>query len=440
MTTSPFGWLGVVAPSSSSDAAVYENLEGLRQAVNTSLKKATVAYNGLKKTREKLGLDFITYKSGEGTAETSGGWSEDLEAQAQDLHAMATFLDQCTTDVKSGKRDLNWNKDFQNFSISALPGDPFYLAVTQNGVPVLVDSKTNQQTHVQAPFGVGVIHWIVAAAVAVQAVEFVGIYFLVKKGLETIETVSQQKTQQSVLEVAKKNADNVASGKMTAAEADKSNQTIIKGATDLQKEQNAVKLADAKTSSDFASTLMTLGYVALGIAGVVTLGKLIPSKQLLENAASPRVRAGYAYSTGRAQGLKSKDWMYAKDEDWDTVLVDAPRGQYRYLGTRNIDGTKMFVWVEPSKHRYVAQTAHGFLENPKQGWVAEMFVEGKWSRNAIVLPSKKQAEAYASDMFSRWTLPTDKRVKRVAQTPNYEWTSEGLRALGEGVFQGHKVQ
>lgn len=355
-TTNPFGWLGVVEQKT-TDQALYAYVEALRGSTKTALQRATVAYNTLKTVREKLGLDFIPSAGGEGSANT-GGWASDLEVQAQDLHAMAVFLDQIALDVKNGKRDLIWNKAFGAFAVSALPSDVIRLDVTQGGVPVIVDASTGKPIHVEAPLGVGAVNWAELAVVA--AIPTVGIYLTTTKFLDSMTVVAEQKTQRTLLEAAKKNADLVAQGKATPAEAKQLNDGLYAGATGLQKEQNAVKLAAEKTSSDWSDSLTKVAWAGVIVAGIVTVGRLIPSK--------------------------------------------------------------------------------GLLENPRYGWVAEMFVEGKWSRNAIVLPSKKQAEAYARDLFSRWTMPTDKRVKRVAQAPNYEWTSEGLKALEEGVFQGHKVQ
>lgn len=348
----PFGWLGVVEQKGSTDAALYEYVGGLRASVGASLKRATTAYNTLKKVRAKLGLSFITATGGEGTVEV-GGWAQDLEVQAQDLHAMAVFLDQIAADVKNGKRDLVWNKAFGAFAITALPGDVIRIELAQSGVPVIVDAKTGQPIHVDAPLGVGAVNWAELAVVA--AIPTVGLYLTTTKFLDAMTVVAEQKTQRTLLEAAKKHADLVAQGKATPAEAKTLNDGLYTGATGLQKEQNAPKLAAEKTSQDWSESLKMVAWAGVVVAGIITLGKLIPSKGLLENP--PRVRAGYAYATGRAKGLRGNDWMLSKDDDWEHVIVDEAHGQYRYVGTRNIDGTKMFVWYEGRKQRYIAQTA-----------------------------------------------------------------------------------
>lgn len=353
--TTPFNWLSVVTTPQSSDAAIYAYISGLQTAVKASLQRATVAYNTLKTVRSKLGLEFITSSGGEGSADV-GGWAPDLETQAQDLHAMAVFLDQIASDVKSGKRDLVWNKAFGAFAITALPGDVIRIELAQSGVPVIVDAKTGQPIHVDAPLGVGAVNWAELAVVA--AIPTVGIYLTTTKFIDGMTVMTEQKTQRTLLEAAKKNTDLVAQGKATPDQAKALNDALYAGATSLQKEQNAPKLAGEKTSQDWSESLTMLAWAGVVVAGIVTLGKLIPSKSLLENP-KPRVRSGYAYSTGRAAGLRGKDWMYAKDDDWEHVVVDEAYGQYRHVGTRVIDGTKMNVWYEASKQRYVAQTAHG---------------------------------------------------------------------------------
>lgn len=350
--TTPFNWLSAVSTPQSSDAALYAYVGGLQTAVKASLQRATVAYNTLKNVRSKLGLEFITATGGEGSAEV-GGWAQDLEVQAQDLHAMAVFLDQIANDVKSGKRDLAWNKAFGAFAITALPGDVIRIELAQSGVPVIVDAKTGQSIHVDAPLGVGAVNWLELAAVA--AIPTVGLYLTTTKFLDSMTVVAEQKTQRTLLEAAKKHADLVAQGKATPDQAKVLNDGLYAGATGLQKEQNAPKLAAEKTSSDWASSLSLVAWAGVVVAGIITLGKLIPSKGLLENP--PRVRAGYAYATGRAKGLRGNDWMLSKDDDWEHVIVNEAPGQYRYVGTRNIDGTKMFVWYESLKQRYIAQTA-----------------------------------------------------------------------------------
>lgn len=81
----------------------------------------------------------------------------------------------------------------------------------------------------------------------------------------------------------------------------------------------------------------------------------------------------------------------------------------------------------------------------KMSWKMEVQVAGNssdWYDNAIRLPNKKQAEAYARDLYSRWMATTAWRVKRSGDAVNYEWArvagvdgssvSLGLKAVDNG--------
>lgn len=46
-------------------------------------------------------------------------------------------------------------------------------------------------------------------------------------------------------------------------------------------------------------------------------------------------------------------------------------------------------------------------------WRPEVFVEGKWSQNALVFATRSEAEAYALDLFTRWTMCSDSRAVEV---------------------------
>lgn len=100
-------------------------------------------------------------------------------------------------------------------------------------------------------------------------------------------------------------------------------------------------------------------WVVAGLAGAALLVWMAGRKGGMQPNPSPKVRSGYAYSTGAAQGLKYQDWRLARDEDWDTVIVDRAERGHIYLGTRIIDGTRMYVWADKRRKRYVAQTAVG---------------------------------------------------------------------------------
>jgi len=72
------------------------------------------------------------------------------------------------------------------------------------------------------------------------------------------------------------------------------------------------------------------------------------------------------------------------------------------------------------------------VEVPSMSWKGEVVADstGKWYDNAIRLATKDEAEGYVSDLFSRWTLATDKRVVESTDPVNYRWVpGKGLEAV-----------
>jgi hypothetical protein len=64
-------------------------------------------------------------------------------------------------------------------------------------------------------------------------------------------------------------------------------------------------------------------------------------------------------------------------------------------------------------------------------WKPEVKVDnsGKWSSNAVILETKKEAEAYVYDLMMRWALVWDTRVIEVDYPVNYRWAYKGLEAI-----------
>jgi len=64
-------------------------------------------------------------------------------------------------------------------------------------------------------------------------------------------------------------------------------------------------------------------------------------------------------------------------------------------------------------------------------WAPEVFVDGKWSRNAVRLATKKEAEASAHNLMMRWFLVEDVRATEADEPVNYRWDdeAEGLVAI-----------
>ena len=58
-----------------------------------------------------------------------------------------------------------------------------------------------------------------------------------------------------------------------------------------------------------------------------------------------------------------------------------------------------------------------------KSWKAQVIADssGKWSDNAIRLPTKEQAECYARDLTWRWTSVREWRVVQSQDPVNYDW-------------------
>ena len=54
-------------------------------------------------------------------------------------------------------------------------------------------------------------------------------------------------------------------------------------------------------------------------------------------------------------------------------------------------------------------------------WKMEVLVDGKWSTNAIVLATKKEAEEYGHELLSRWFVPIDSRAVESPDPVNYKF-------------------
>lgn len=65
-------------------------------------------------------------------------------------------------------------------------------------------------------------------------------------------------------------------------------------------------------------------------------------------------------------------------------------------------------------------------------WKSEVIADdsGKWVSNALRFPTKPEAEAYARDLASRWTLVRETRVIECDEGANYEWVEGSARRIG----------
>lgn len=262
--------MSFLGESPADPAAWGQYVAGLRDAVATAKSSAVAAYNTLKQVRTNLGLPFYATVSGEKIEE--GGWSEDLDQQAVDATAMANLLTAAADDVLAGKRKLLWDDKVQDFAIEGFPSDTLRLQKNASGDPILVDASGNTQ-HVKGQVGIAPVI-LFGAVVVLALVQALVIYLVVKKALETLQIIAEQKTQRTLAEAAKKHADLVASGKATPDEAANLNKSIYSGATELQKAQTQSK---APQDDQFQQTVRTLGYIALGLGVLYVIVRLVPT-------------------------------------------------------------------------------------------------------------------------------------------------------------------
>lgn len=59
-------------------------------------------------------------------------------------------------------------------------------------------------------------------------------------------------------------------------------------------------------------------------------------------------------------------------------------------------------------------------------WKPEVFVEGKWSQNALVFATREEAEQNARDLLMRWFVPTDSRAAESDEPVNYRYVNGQL--------------
>lgn len=63
-------------------------------------------------------------------------------------------------------------------------------------------------------------------------------------------------------------------------------------------------------------------------------------------------------------------------------------------------------------------------------WRPEVFVERKWSHNALVFATEQEARENARDLFLRWTLCEDSRAVEVTDAEvNYRYVNGKLEAV-----------
>lgn len=357
-----YGSLGAVAPSAAEASAWAAYIAALNGDVQDAWTSAKTSYLALKSIRTKLGLPFITSATGEG--DMSGGWSEDLDVQAKDLQAMAKVLGDAAADVASGKRKMYFDTKTQTIGIEGFPKtDVVRIELDSSGVPMVVSVATNQPIHVGGTIG-AVPLLVLGAAAAGGLVQSIGAYLLVKQALRTLENVSQDKTQRTLMQEATKQQKAGASPEQAKANID----AITQGTVAINKSRAEKTKAESGETDKLADTAVKIGYIALigGIiyvaAGVISrmpAAAFTPKHARLQQNPRKMPQRGYGYVTA------ASNWHTTSAEHWDIEVVDSLIVQ-EYLGTRGLDGVTVDVWRAlrrlPGDRRsqvFIAQTALG---------------------------------------------------------------------------------
>jgi len=284
MNASIVRWLGQTA---SPDLVAWEAyIKALRNSLQTSWNNARSAYLTLKSVREQLGLPFIVNPGSPevGNApgmSTSAAWQSDLDQQAVNVMGMVTLSTNALDDAvlpagNPKKRNLVWDATRNDFGIEALPGDLLRLEARQapsgQTIPVLVDANTNQPTNIQGTIS-AVPALLIAAGVVVTVVQTIGLVLIVNAACETLQTVAEQKTLQTITE---KQAELVQSGKATPEQAASMSKAVFSGAAELEKSKAAEAEAKSKPTSDITKTITTVALVALGLGVIYAVVRLVP--------------------------------------------------------------------------------------------------------------------------------------------------------------------
>ena len=290
-------WLGETPPDASGSPAAWgAYVEALRDQILVSKAGAISAYNTLKQVRSNLGLPFMSSAGGEGGSDL-GAWSSEYEQQAVDIIAMSKVFVDGVNDALAGKRKLMWDDQVKDYAIEGFPGES-RLQYDANGAPVLVDAAGYPE-HAKGQVGNPVVFGVIAGLAVVQSV---GIGFLVYKAFETFQVVAQQKTERTVAEATKKNAELVEKGLATPAEAKALNDSIYKGATDLRKAATEPK---AKETDAIASAVKTIAWVGLGVGVLYVVAQVVGKMPGAPSLAGARDNPATTRS----------EWIKALDED-----------------------------------------------------------------------------------------------------------------------------
>lgn len=258
-------WLA--GPEEANNQAWIDYLKAVRDDLNLSWEEAKSAYLTLRRVREMLGMPFMS-GGGEGPKGSPDAWSPQLEQLIIDTQAFVTFMNTWADQAIAGERKIAYDPG-KGLYLELLPTDKEKIVEDANQMVSLVDATTGDPIDITGTVGVApAVAW---AAVAGTAVIAVASYFTVKVACETLESMAEQKTMRTI---ADKQAALVAAGQATPEQAQKMTDAIYDGAKELTRAKAEVKKEDAQ--SGLSSTIVTVGYIALGVAGIYLLSRVIP--------------------------------------------------------------------------------------------------------------------------------------------------------------------
>jgi len=258
--TPVFGTLG--APEDMDLKAWEKYLRAIRNQTVHSWNLARGAYLALEEVREAFGLPLVV--EGEAASIPGGALTSAQNQDFLELAALNVFLAEIMDDVLSERRRFGYVEDSEDLGIELLDSDRVMVGVVNNS-PRLVGVSSGDPVPVSGTIG---IHPAVIIG-GFLAASLVATYFIVDSANQKAKAVAEQKTLQTVAEAQKA---MVVSGKATPEEAKKMTDAIFTGATQLEEARGKSE----EGRSDIPKTLVTVGWLAVGVAGLFFLSKTIP--------------------------------------------------------------------------------------------------------------------------------------------------------------------
>jgi hypothetical protein len=84
----------------------------------------------------------------------------------------------------------------------------------------------------------------------------------------------------------------------------------------------------------------------------------------------------------------------------------------------------------------VGEIVDNFEKEAIMSFKPEVFVDGQWASNGLAFATMTEAEQYAEDLYSRWTLCTAHQAVESTDPVNYKWDNE-TRTLTD-IEDGHE--